>query len=325
MTIHDRWHEALSIQPQGDYDLVLFCGSFESRCHALAKLLRCKARKSHVLLTRDSPKERSNDDELPEAKLIEMVKERGSLDVHRVFLESPAKTWVTLHSFLGPAADAGQRILIDITVLPREIMGMIVAILGVGLIRTGRVTFGYVPAIAYDEDHQVEEVWLSRGVKDIRAVIGYEGRSGSKGAHLILMSGFELERAVAIVDRLEPTGVSLARTDQSGSTHPKFAAVQQGVAKALERFIPKAAGYVDVFPKSCARTYQSLSEYVSLLQSAGTPNIVIAPLNTKPSSLAAFLLASERSAIQVVYAEPQVYNTDHYSEAQDGYYEISFG
>lgn len=323
MKLIDTWVSAdAGPTDPGSYNLVLFCGSFEERCLALSTMINLTGVEVAVLLTRGSDITGGYANMMEGRLLTSLLGADQIPRLIRVYPDAPILTWHAVTELLQPFRERG-RVLIDITTMPRELMGIVIAVIGKSAVFSGRVQFAYVPAKEYDEDHPWDKVWLSSGVKDIRVVLGYEGLSEPGGTHLILLNGFELERANALLSRLEPTSVSISVTDQSGSTHPKFAQVQLSVAGEIARYLAQSPSTVQIFPKSCSQTYESLLEHIRTLEATGIKNFCIAPLNTKPSSLAAFLLATLRREIQVIYAEPQIYNTGHYASPQDGYFEIS--
>lgn len=323
MRLTDTWFSASErLEDVSDFDLLLFCGSFEKRCCAFPRLIDYGDADVHVLLTRP-PAPDSGYAGMMEGNLISTVVAKSDhWHQHLISPSRPLETFSTLSPIFESMQSSGT-ILVDITTMPRELLGIVISLLGSAPIHENRVSFSYVPALSYDKNHPWESVWLSSGIKDIRAVIGFEGQSGPGETHLVLLNGFELERAKSIVTRIEPDSISLAHTAKSGSTHPKFAEVQAGVAGAIERYLDRELEYFDIFPKSSSQTYESLSTHVEVLRQRGTANILLAPLNTKPTSLATFLVALEQPDIQVIYAEPQVYNRDHYAEPQDGFYKIS--
>ena len=54
------------------------------------------------------------------------------------------------------------------------------------------------------------EKWLSKGVKEIRSVLGFPGEIlPSRKNHLIVLTGYEYERAKTIIDILQPYSLAL--------------------------------------------------------------------------------------------------------------------
>lgn len=53
-------------------------------------------------------------------------------------------------------------------------------------------------------------MWLSRGVKDVRSVLGFPGTMlPSRKLHLIILTGFEVERASEVILRYRPASMSI--------------------------------------------------------------------------------------------------------------------
>jgi len=150
--------------------------------------------------------------------------------------------------------------------------------------------------------------WLSRGFRCVRNVIGFPGiQEPSRPNLLIVLSGFEPKRTAKIIEEHEPTKVLLGIGCPPVSQHfmqrnieeQKFILAMQEV----ERFDFPADSI-----QSCFECLQQVIRPYS-----GTHNIVLAPMSTKLSTLAAFLLAEENIGIQITYCVPGEYNMDDYS------------
>lgn len=162
-----------------------------------------------------------------------------------------------------------------------------------------------------------DKKWLSKGLKQVRTVLGYPGiLSPSKRSHLIVLVGFEDERAVELIRECEPSMVSLGKGDASEEgTAPH----QEANTYSFNR-IKHLVGEVNCFE---FKAYDAVATMTALREQAqlhADCNVTIAPMNTKISTLGAALLALEDERIQLCYAPPNIYNASKYSLPDDDYY-----
>jgi hypothetical protein len=191
-------------------------------------------------------------------------------------------------------------VTIDCTTFSREALIVCLAMLW------SRCPDAYVRA-AYVAP-QVHGQWLSRGYRKVRSIVGFSGvQQASRPNVLIILSGFEGDRTLKLIEEYEPSLVLLGFGDPP--TVPSF----------LERNLSEhklVLGRTDVkefrFPANsildCTVTLEQL--IAPLLDSF---NLVIAPMSTKLSTLAAFNIAEQHQEIQLAYCLPGEYNYSDYS------------
>jgi hypothetical protein len=175
----------------------------------------------------------------------------------------------------------------------------------------------YNNAKGYDSANAKEYKWLSRGIYAIRSVLGYSGNiSPIKKTHLIVIVGYEIERASKVIDLIEPVSLSL------GYGKPHTAATQKDVEAneyykdLIEQMLPSYAS-INTFEVMCddpLRTSQILLEQA---KSYEDHNVVVVPLNNKLTTIGVSVAASINTDIQVCYAPAITYNSEDYSEAGD--------
>ena len=84
------------------------------------------------------------------------------------------------------------------------------------------IVYLYNPAHKYSYDSS--EVWLSKGLKDMRTVIGYPGRfKPYNRLHLSILVGYENERAKLTLESIEPNIISLGKAAKLESVNPDMA------------------------------------------------------------------------------------------------------
>lgn len=107
-------------------------------------------------------------------------------------------------------------IVIDITAFTREILLILLRIITIPFVSDkADITLVYMPAKCYQKD------WLTKGVRDIRPVLGYSGLlSPSKKSLLVILTGFEEERIHTIINAFEPSNILLGHPNEHSSISP---------------------------------------------------------------------------------------------------------
>jgi hypothetical protein len=155
---------------------------------------------------------------------------------------------------------------------------------------------------------EVHGTWLSRGYRKVRSIVGFSGiQQASQPSVLIVLSGFEGDRTLKLIEEYEPSQVLLGFGDPP--TIHSFLERNLGEQKLV-------LGRTDVkefrFPaNSISDCTVALEELIRpLLESC---NLVIAPMSTKLSTLAALNVAERHREIQLAYCLPGEYNYSDYS------------
>jgi hypothetical protein len=160
---------------------------------------------------------------------------------------------------------------------------------------------------------------LSQGVKSIRSVLGYIGDINlSSPTHLILLSGFEFERAKEIIDTIEPDHISIGYGSKEGS-------ISESLFEQNKEFTDELIAYysgsnISTFCHSLVHIEKARDKIVEVISTKPNHNVVIAPLNNKLSTVAAGLAAIEKPECQIIYSQMESYNTESYSTAKPEYF-----
>ena len=144
-----------------------------------------------------------------------------------------------------------------------------------------------------------------------------------KGLLLIVLSGFEEERAEQIIESFEPNQLILGKPS-----------VHNSINNELNKISEKKFGYlknkyqsllIDEFEFSCTDivTTRTLIEQL-INKHQFNSNIVIAPLNNKISTLGVTFACLKNDNIQICYASANQYNINSYSEASDYFIVFNF-
>lgn len=83
-------------------------------------------------------------------------------------------------------------------------------------------------------------------------------------------------------------------------------------------------GNINEFVFSCYDPFNTEDTLASLIAQKTDLNHILAPMNTKLSTLGAAQVATKNDSVQLCYAQPSNYNWKEYSEPGSQYYTYSF-
>ncbi len=293
-------------------DLFICTASFESRCLSIAT--RVAARTNQAVIVRNSEFVASTETNFKTLQTF------FSNRTHELLISSMSPT-VTADAFSSAVISRMREIgagnvLVDITTFTHEHLLILMA-----LIRSHglhcKIQLGYTGAAEYSTNTDEESVWLSRGVGQVRSILGYPGgMAPSKRLHLIILVGFEVERARSLIEILEPSKLSLGIGAEEKSVSPQHYTRNERFRNRLQEFLSRQAQTqtdVDTFTFSCIDPHEARDAVI--LQAAKFPefNTVICPMNTKVSTIGVGLAALQEPRLQVVYATVAEYNEAGYS------------
>ena len=214
-----------------------------------------------------------------------------------------------------------QRILIDITAFTHETLLILFRVCNYEFDETSVVDFLYAPASDYSISDKPGNKWLSKGISEVRSVMGYPGGfAPSRDTHLIVLAGFEDYRALSLIQELEPSLVSIGYGDRSEvSTGPHQVTNDMKVER-----IRSVLGSVEDFVFSCYDAHSADETIQKIVREHDQYNTIVAPMNTKISTLGAARVALRDESIQICYAQADIYNYRNYSRPGHGYYHQRF-
>lgn len=206
-----------------------------------------------------------------------------------------------------------KEIFFDITSLSHELLVVIVGLLNeLDLLKN--TTFLYTQAKQYGD-------WLSRGINQIRSILGFSGLMyPSRKLHLIVLLGFEIERAERLIDSYEPAKLTLGTGHKEQSISSDIYQINNETRKKIENLIFLSGlniENIDNFHFSCLDPFlmkNQILEYIENLDNRQDYNIVIAPMNNKVSTLGVAFAALDNEDLQICYAEAEEYNYKNYVE-----------
>jgi hypothetical protein len=293
-------------------DVFICTASFEARCTTIAAELSPRIRTSFIIRNREVAGESEENYSVLKNTLGEKIHEIT------VSLNSATETadQFKKHIIEGLQQLRGGTTFVDITTFTHEQLLIFLALLKLHPPK-GRVFLGYTGAGEYSTNTNDVNVWLSRGVKTLRSVLGYPGRlAPTKKLHLMILVGFESERAQALIEIMEPAKLSLGVGRKEQSVSAAHYARNKKFYEKLEAFVSRQTqiqATVDKFDFSCIDPSEAKDDVLLHVKQYTDFNTVICPMNTKLSTVGAGLAALEEDNLQVVYAQAEEYNQAGYS------------
>ena len=218
-------------------------------------------------------------------------------------------------------AGAPKRVVVDITTFTRETLLMLLDCICRRKREADKVLLAYASASDYSVGNPSNEKWLSKGIRDVRSVLGFPGSMApSKPVHLLVMVGFEDERALELVRICEPAFVSLGVADIADQGAKPHRATNRSRLERLRRRLEGRVRGVSAFGFRAydpAATKAALRRQMAEFEGC---NAVLVPMNTKISTVGAMLLAQEDERVQICYAPANFYNILRYSTPGSDYY-----
>jgi len=297
---------------------LMCCASFEERSMRLPFVL-VERNWDNVIVFQNTDVPREIDHA---EKIISRVKNGVIKDIS---VASPTSTADVFCQVIKKYKISGWKLVIDFSTFTHEHLLILVKSLEYMEIDLCKVVWIYCRVKEYSINEENEKKWLSKGVRDIRSILGFSGEfSPELPTSLLILVGFESTRARSVIDAIEPQSLFLGKADSEHSESHEMAIVNEMFHNlVLEGYQNLSESNVESFTFSsndASAVAKYISEYARKLK--GKANLVIVPMNTKVSTLGvawAFLQESSPH-FQVVYAQAEVYNMDGYSEASDSCY-----
>jgi len=292
-------------------DLFICSSSYEDRCFSAASRLPKEKIKNTIICAN-----RDYDEHISENLSVLVDFFADNYLIADVFTSNPIQTADNIEGLIDVLLTSYSiyNILVDITTFTHEILLILMAILS-NKYPTLHVTCCYVNAVEYSNDQaNQKDKWLSRGVGDVRAILGYAGTiKPSLQTHLIMIVGYEHERASKIIEILEPDSLSLGYGLASDATTEKNRGANAQYKDLVKQMY---AFYDDIsdFNIPCSNPYEACKSIVDEIERIGIEkNIILVPMNNKISTLGAALAYGLKNDIQLCYAPALVYNYASYS------------
>ncbi|CAA6692635.1 MULTISPECIES: hypothetical protein [unclassified Lentimonas] len=278
-------------------DVLVACASFEARGLTACEIFD-QNDVAHVALFHFDPTEadttqsiRTFDKHFP-----------GKLAYHTMNHSKPESIARAIMSALPFENSKDKEFVVDISTFTKEALLVLLKFFTLFKDSFPNVTFFYRTA-------DVSQV-LSNGILQIRSVPGYMGDFEPElPLHIIVLSGFEFERAKGIIDTIEPDYITIG----SGA---KKESISDEMHDDNVHFTSQLSSYysnenVNTFECSLRDPICVRDTIIKLIKQCPKRNYVIAPLNNKISTIGAGLAAIENPNIQICYAQMASYNPNY--------------
>lgn len=280
---------------------LICCASFEDRCCTLPTMINVSSvDKAYVVRNVDEAMKDLNFDNF--SKICDKIKNISPIEAH---FSVPVEVMEKLQEIFGKLVEQHEtELVIDISTFTHEVLLMILKVLYINKNSFKSIRFVYNGASEYAP-------WLSKGCKEVRNILGYPGTfNPALKYHLIMLTGFELERATRLVELLEPDTLSIGiGKDPIEASHQK---TMENFEYDFRIWMSNMQNMTcSQFQFSCSSIKASVSNLENIIKEADDKNIIIVPLNTKLSTIAAGLIALRYKRIQICYAIPEVYNISY--------------
>lgn len=289
-----------------DYDVFICSTSFENRCLQIANYLDIEQFNTILVCHFNDNYPESN------ANLSIFQQKFGSkCKVLSLEKDSPLYNYDQIYDHLSKISF--KRVLLDISTFTREMFLIIIKLFNQELFRDKILTLVYNPSDKYSNvpKDDIDNLWLSKGVKEIRTVIGYAGDlSPIKDTLLIVLVGFEAERSQVLIDNFEAENLYIGKAPKEESANAEIANINDINFQKLLRNNPHA----HTFEFSCKDLNFSIEKINAIIEpNLESYNIIISPMCNKLSTLAAAAVTYKHSEVQICYASANLYNTIAYS------------
>lgn len=288
--------------------IFLCCASFESRCLSVASNLGVKNIVSSYVFQYDEFKCQTENNA---KKLIDMLRCGATVGLSNSDPVELTNAFVKVIEEIN-LNHSNCNILVDITTFTREGLLILIKLLKCRF-EESKVKLIYNSASEMSDE-------LSMGPRAFRSVMGYPGLlSPSKKNHLVILFGYEVDRARALIDGYEPDMISIGFGSKNNSIRKELHNRNVEFVEQLKSFYSDSFKMFEVSVRDPEDTYKNLQEYLSSVDSKSY-NTIISPMNTKLSTVGIALFAIDYSEIQLCYSEMSAYNYDSFSSPSDEYY-----
>jgi hypothetical protein len=290
----------------GQFDLFICAASYEKRCLSIPFNIPTDSNAKILILKNEDVAGAGNvhsqnlmDHFLGKASIIEITKTIAIKTADRIATE-----------ITGLGLTSASRICVDTTCMTHETLLILFSLFKyIFEIEYKEIQYLYCPAKEYDPGTPDEYKWLSQGIKDVRSVLGYPGKLlPSRKNRLLILVGFEVHRASGLIDVYEPASLGLGYGDDTLNHHHQQINLQK--IDQLQKTYPNA----EKFEFSSSDAYVVRDLILNDLNQHGEFNLIVAPMNSKISTIGAALAVLEKPEIQLCYAPAATYNFANYSE-----------
>jgi len=297
------------------FDFFICCSSFEERCYRsvnILKLNKIRIEKSLVFKYLESDPDNKRDRNLNKLQR-NLGKISGNITLFdKCSVNKPSEGMKAFKQFLiEESVDLHNKLVVlDITVFTKPYLFILIKLLKEEF-ELDKIFIIYTEPEVYGKRNN-NEYTLTDGLYHINHIPGFHGHPINTNDALIVLLGFEGNRALDIYYNVNPD-VTYALNG--------FPAFQPGwQMKSIEmnkRFLSESGANLHLFNAPANDPFETMRILEKIIEDLNTnwPNldVVIAPLGTKVQALGTLLCALKNQKIRIVYPYPSQYSTN-YSE-----------
>ena len=307
-----------SLNSVGDEGTEVFigCASFEDRCLGALRLVSPKYRFAHSYLC---VYDDSNEARQANFKtMTETLGRHGPLRVVEASEENPSRSIAELLTHVRALASMSEtRVTLDIsTFTKRHLLMLLHALDNAGLWKSLRLL--YTEPREYVADMYVP---MSMGIKEVAPVPGFTNlKPPNKPVLLVIMLGYEGDRAMALFQTIEPNETVLL------VPRPAYRPEWEGRTEELNRQLISLLGrdaiaYAD--SRDPVQVKTALGNVLGTRYPTRDWTCLVSPLGTKPQTVGLYSFWRENpDSCAVVYAQPLRHNERYYSRGSGPTWEL---
>lgn len=292
----------------GEYVFICF-SSFEKRCLTIPLALKKEyVKKAYIIRNIEISSEKYNEENTKQLENQFEQAEIVGVNIQKAFSIAEAMT-----NLVGKLVEEEEtNIIIDVSTFTHEALLILMKLIYVNKQSFDEIKCLYNGASNYSSGDMYPNMWLSKGCRDVRNVIGYPGKlESTRKNHLVVMTGFEIERATGLIDLLAPDILTLGNGREP--TENEHGQIMDLFKEKYDKWKDNFVGILtESFDFSC-RDVEKTIEVLQRITQNKEDNYLIVPLNTKISTIAVGIVALKNPEIQVCYAIPEIYNVKNYS------------
>lgn len=296
-------------------DLFISCISYEPRTtgvlQKLSSMYKCKA---GIFLINEKFEKYSKvqqNKELIQGMLASSTKFDQTYYI-TISIDNPLKSIIEIDRIIKSKFANQERITItfDFTTFPRGELLTILYYLR-HLSSLGSICLFYVSPQDYGD-------WLSEGYTQTIVPPFFEGPSSlDKKIALLLLTGFEYDRAIMLIDDIQPATVIIGKPRPG--TSDKFADSSERIVDQLVK-TRKIESKIYEVPANDPFSCQAAIE--SIIREHPSYDFLVAIMGSKLEVLGTYLAYEKSESFRVLYALPLIYNVGDYSKGYNNIYEI---
>ena len=293
-------------------DLFLCSSSFEERCFSSVQSISKERIQSSLIFYNHDQKDEITTNAL---KLNALLPNSSLVQIHS---NDPVFTLNNIFKSIQIEEDRDINIVLDTTTFTHESLLILFKVINLKKSKKTNLFLIYNGAKEYSTNvHEPERKWLSKGVGNVRTIMGYSGFiNPAQDNHLIVLFGFEVERTLRVIDIFEPNTISIGVAEQAYSINDEHYNINKQRHEDLKLLRPKLTDF-SISLLNPLDTARQINEEIEKYKNC---NIIIAPMNNKFSTIGSGIVAEENDNIQICYIPANIYNKDGYSTPSENFY-----